>query len=138
MIISRDEFKPEFYIIIEHTGDHYKLIGYKGTKIFTYPEIPYDLKFMIMNMIGKELKVNLAADYSKFAVLPMNRGIDSKRRTTPTPCGINLVEPPKGKAKPPARRLYAEPAGVRLVYCDYLLLLCSLSGAVATRLSILQ
>jgi hypothetical protein len=31
-----------------------------------------------MNMIGKELKVNLAADYSKFAVLPMNRGIDSK------------------------------------------------------------
>jgi hypothetical protein len=29
-------------------------------------------------MIGKELKVNLAADYSKFAVLPMNRGIDSK------------------------------------------------------------
>ena len=49
LIISRDEFKPEFYIIIEHTGDHYKLIGYKGTKIFTYPEIPYDLKFMIMN-----------------------------------------------------------------------------------------
>lgn len=31
-----------------------------------------------MNMIGKQLKVNLAADYSKFAVLPMNRGIDSK------------------------------------------------------------
>ena len=31
-----------------------------------------------MNMIGKELKVNLAADYSRFAVLPMNRGIDSK------------------------------------------------------------
>jgi predicted NAD-dependent protein-ADP-ribosyltransferase YbiA (DUF1768 family) len=49
LIISRDEFKPEFYIIIEHTGDHYKLIGYKGAKIFTYPEIPYDLKFMIMN-----------------------------------------------------------------------------------------
>ncbi len=31
-----------------------------------------------MNLIGKELKVKLANDYSKFAVLPMNRGIDSK------------------------------------------------------------
>jgi hypothetical protein len=31
-----------------------------------------------MKMIGKELKVKHATDYSKFAVLPMNRGIDSK------------------------------------------------------------
>lgn len=31
-----------------------------------------------MNLIGKELKLKLTTDYSKFAVLPMNRGIDSK------------------------------------------------------------
>jgi hypothetical protein len=31
-----------------------------------------------MNLIGKELKVKLANDYSKFAILPMNRGICSK------------------------------------------------------------
>lgn len=31
-----------------------------------------------MNMIGKELKIKHVTDYSKFAVLPMNRGIDSK------------------------------------------------------------
>ena len=31
-----------------------------------------------MKTIGKELKVKLATDYSKFAILPMNRGIDSK------------------------------------------------------------
>jgi hypothetical protein len=33
---------------------------------------------MIMKMIGKELKIKHVSDYSKFAVLPMNRGIDSK------------------------------------------------------------
>ena len=42
LIISRDEFKPEFYIMVEHTGQHYKLIGYKGKKIFTYKELPYE------------------------------------------------------------------------------------------------
>lgn len=31
-----------------------------------------------MEMIGKELKIKHAADYSKFAILPMNRGIDSR------------------------------------------------------------
>jgi hypothetical protein len=31
-----------------------------------------------MNMIGRELKIKHVSDYSKFAVLPMNRGIDSK------------------------------------------------------------
>jgi hypothetical protein len=34
---------------------------------------------MIMNILGKdEFKIKHASDYSKFAVLPMNRGIDSK------------------------------------------------------------
>lgn len=33
---------------------------------------------MIMNMIGKELKLKTTKNYSKFSVLPMNRGIDSK------------------------------------------------------------
>ena len=31
-----------------------------------------------MKMIGKELKIKHTNSYSTFAVLPMNRGIDSK------------------------------------------------------------
>jgi hypothetical protein len=33
---------------------------------------------MIMKMIGKQLKIKYATNYSKFGILPMNRAIDSK------------------------------------------------------------
>tara|TARA_Y100000816_G_scaffold289836_1_gene277144 strand:- start:7273 stop:9306 length:2034 start_codon:yes stop_codon:yes gene_type:complete len=45
---SRGIFEPEFYIIVEHTSNHYRLITYKNKRIFTFSEIPFDLKNLVL------------------------------------------------------------------------------------------
>jgi predicted NAD-dependent protein-ADP-ribosyltransferase YbiA (DUF1768 family) len=44
-----DGFKPEYYILLEKIGKHYKIIGYKHKVLFTYQELPFDLKLMIQD-----------------------------------------------------------------------------------------
>lgn len=50
IIKSRGSFSPEFYILSECTVDmHYRLISYRNKRLFTYIELPYDIKQLIVN-----------------------------------------------------------------------------------------
>jgi len=42
------DFTPDFYVMVSYSGNHYKLISYSNAFIFTFREIPYDVKTMII------------------------------------------------------------------------------------------
>jgi predicted NAD-dependent protein-ADP-ribosyltransferase YbiA (DUF1768 family) len=46
---EKRDFKPNYYIITSYSGDHYKLVSYKKKTIFTFKEIPYDIRILIVN-----------------------------------------------------------------------------------------
>lgn len=48
-IQDRGAFSPQYYVMTSLFHRHYKLITYKQKHIFTYPEIPYDVKMMVLN-----------------------------------------------------------------------------------------
>jgi predicted NAD-dependent protein-ADP-ribosyltransferase YbiA (DUF1768 family) len=41
-------FEPDFYIMADHMGRHYRLITYKNEALLTFREIPYDIKIMVI------------------------------------------------------------------------------------------
>jgi len=64
-------FEPEYYIILDHTGSHYRLIGYKNTKIFKFKELPYYLKNMLVDkcMESNGGLFNLIPDFKRLKMI---------------------------------------------------------------------
>lgn len=44
-----EAFNPDFYIITTYSGNHYRLVSYKAKRIFTFKELPYGVKVLIIN-----------------------------------------------------------------------------------------
>lgn len=61
-------FNPEYYIIVDYTGHHYKLVGYKKKYIFTFKELPYDIKRIIVDkcMQNEAGLFNMIIDFKTF------------------------------------------------------------------------
>jgi hypothetical protein len=48
-IQNQGVFNPDYYIMVTYSGDHYRLITYKGKRIFSFREIPYGIKVLVVN-----------------------------------------------------------------------------------------
>jgi len=46
---DRGVFDPQFYIMLGYVGDHYTLITYKERGAFTFKELPYDVKRLVVD-----------------------------------------------------------------------------------------
>ena len=49
ILADKNTFNPDHYIMIDYTGDHYRLITYKNRGAITFNEIPYDIKVLVVN-----------------------------------------------------------------------------------------
>ena len=72
---NRGRFTPDFYIMVDYTGDHYKLIGYKKKIIFTFTEIPYDIKKLIYEKC-------LEKNAGPFAIIPDFKKFSASQQKT--------------------------------------------------------
>ena len=64
---NRGSFEPSHYIILDYNGSHYQLIKYKRRGIFTFKELPYDLKQLIVEkcLEGESGPYVLIPDFQK-------------------------------------------------------------------------
>ena len=66
-IEQKKYFKPKYYVIIEHTGNHYKLITYKDKHIYRFHDIPFGMRRRIVEKCMKSKGKSLFNYIPKFA-----------------------------------------------------------------------
>lgn len=65
---ERGDFNPDYYILADYMGYHYKLITYKSRTAFTFEELPFDVKKLIVDKCLERLAgpYYIISDFRKF------------------------------------------------------------------------
>jgi len=84
-------FRPKYYILADHNGNHYKLITYNGKRIFTFETIPYDIKQMIIDKC-MEKQAGIFNLIPKFIKLKSKNVLEDKKETKETMVDVHYDE----------------------------------------------
>ena len=71
-IEKKGAFKPKYYIILDYTGNHYKLITYKQKQIFEFNDIPVKIKKLIVDKCMESKGKNMYNYIPKFKLLQVS------------------------------------------------------------------
>jgi DNA-binding transcriptional MerR regulator len=66
-----DDFTPSHYVIANHQGNHYQLITYKEYGAFTFKELPYDIKMLVVDKCMERLA-------GPYYIIPNFRALNDK------------------------------------------------------------
>lgn len=87
VIEKKGYFRPKYYIIVEHTGNHYKLITYKDKHIYRFHEIPFGMKRKIADICMKSKGKSMYNYIPKFAKMigeTIEIPVEEKKQANPT------------------------------------------------------
>ena len=68
---TTEPFRPDYYIVVAYTGNHYQLVGYRKRGVLRFSEIPFDLKRMV---VDKCMETNAGL----FSLIPDFRAFQKK------------------------------------------------------------
>ena len=79
-------FNPDFYLVLDYNGWHYKLVTYKSRGAFTFTELPFDVKKLIVTKCMERLAgpYTLIPDFIVFAAdlhITIDKDVDSFTNT---------------------------------------------------------
>ena len=119
-LASAGEFRPDYYIMLDYFRDHYQLVTYKRRGAFTFAEIPYAIKRLVVQrcMERNAGPYSLIPEFQKFASeetdehtdrppgLPIFQVYDKSSKTAKPGKGVGETIEPAGMGK------YAELAAI--------------------------
>jgi hypothetical protein len=73
------KFEPEYYVILDHTGAHYRLITYSGKTIFKFDDLPRSIKHKIVDtcLVKNAGYYSIIPEFKKLREERMKRKITS-------------------------------------------------------------